>query len=261
MALTSNGTGPAVSVVCLSPQGPSNIGAIARVMSNFGLTDLVLVAPRCSVNEEARRAACHAAGVLERCRVVASLDELDHEFHALVGTSGNPALCVAGPVESPEGVLSQVAALPPASRVGLLFGPEDHGLGNRELKRCRWVIGIPTDPDYPSMNLSHAAAALLYEWSRIRSCPATPAARPLRQPVTNGQMEALFAHLRQVLLEARFLDPRSPERILYPLRRILWRAAPDHREWRILRGITRQIGWALAQARPVESEPEQSAED
>jgi tRNA/rRNA methyltransferase len=235
-----------IAVVCVRPQGSGNLGAIARVMMNFGFRDLVLVAPRCGIDEQAFRMACHAGDVLRDARTVDDLAVLDPEFQGYIGTCGRLDPSVHGELADPAALPALLSRMAPGSRLALLLGPEDHGLANEELKRCRWIVRIPADPAYPSLNIAQAAAVLLYELGgRGRPRPQPEAAVGL---ATAAEMEQLFAQLRRLLLDVGFLHRNNPERIMFPLRRLLFRAGPEEREVRILRGILRQLGWAFRQA-------------
>lgn len=237
---------PRPAVICLRIRGSRNLGAISRLMMNFGLTELVLADPRRPPGREARRTACHAWPVLERARIVKSLEDVLGEYTLLVGTSGkahHPALITT---VSPAAAAGPLRALPADTRPALLLGPEDHGLSNRELKLCRWIIQIPTHPDYPSMNISHAAAVVLYEWLGRTDGPAgEPAARPVT-PL--AEMEDFYRQLSRLLGGIGFLNRQNPAHIMYTLRRILARTGLDPRERKILLGIFRQAGWAWQQA-------------
>lgn len=235
-----------LSVVCLRPQGSANLGAIARVMMNFGFRDLILVNPRCAIDEQSFRMACHADAILRRARTVASLEELAPEFHAWIGTSGKTDACAHGEPLLPTEMAALVKQSAERQRLALLLGPEDHGLSNQELKMCRWIVRIPARPEYPSLNIAQAAAILLYELS-LRPVPSGPATPP-RPAATVADTEQFFGQLRTLLLDSGFLHRNNPERIMFVLRRIVQRAGPDAREIRILRGILRQLGWAFRQA-------------
>ena len=235
-----------LSVICIRPQGSANVGAIARVMANFGLDDLYLVAPECPIDAQSYRMACHGDGVLRRARVVDALEPLLPSFRGLIGTCGRIDSSAFGTPLSPAAAAAAVR--PPAVRdpLAVVLGPEDHGLSNEELKLCRWIVRIPTASRYASLNIAQAAAILLYELC-ARPGSETPAA-PRFRPATDAEMEAFYRHLRELLLDVGFLHADNPERIMFTLRRLLGRSGPDRRELKILRGIVRQAAWALGQA-------------
>lgn len=237
---------PRLSVICIRPQGSANIGAIARVMANFGLDDLYLVAPECPVDDQSYRMACHGDGVLRRARVVDALDPLLPRFHGLIGTCGRSDTSAFGTPHTPAAAAAAVRPLADRNPLAVVLGPEDHGLSNEELKLCRWIVRIPTASTYASLNIAQAAAILLYELCARPDSAAPPAV--LFRPASDAEMEAFYRQLRDLLLDVGFLHTDNPERIMYTLRRLLGRSGPDRRELKILRGIVRQAAWALEQA-------------
>jgi len=152
------------SVVLVEPLYGGNIGSIARLMMNFGLKDLVLVNPP-PLEKEARMMAVHAKSIMDNAWVVDDFSKLPGEYDclaamtAVVGTDSNSTRTPVLPED-----LS--TAFDTDARVALVFGREDRGLSNEEIKMCDIIVTIPTDPAYRSMNLSHAVAVILYELSR-----------------------------------------------------------------------------------------------
>jgi TrmH family RNA methyltransferase len=126
-------------------------------------------------------------------------------------------------------------------RVAILFGRERTGLTNEELDRCHYLVQIPSNPDYPSLNLAAAVQVIAYELCM--------AARTALSPVevdpdyaSAGQLEQFYAHLEQTLIELEFLDPENPRQLMRRLRRLFGRARPDQNEINILRGILSAAG-------------------
>jgi len=122
--------------------------------------------------------------------------------------------------------------------VALLFGRERYGLINEEIQRCHFLVNIPSNPEYSSLNIAQAVQIMAYELRMAAQGFADiELAPPDWQPVDDEQMERLFEHLEQTLLDIRFLNPRQPKRLLARLRRLFNRARPDQNEINILRGI------------------------
>ena len=217
-------------------------------MTNFGLERLLLVAPRCEMDDETWKMACHARHVLEAAETVDSLERVLPRFAYLAGTSGNVDLSSCAVPEEPGPVLGEILSAAGRGHLGLLFGPEDHGLGNQELKLCRWVVRIPTDHRNPSLNLSHAAAVLFAQLYRRCGLESRPPAPPRRDLAGVEELERLYRHLQEVLLDVGYLHENNPERIVYTFRRLLARAMPDRREVTILHGLLSQVDWALKQS-------------
>ncbi|NJE11349.1 RNA methyltransferase [Thermococcus sp. MAR1] len=155
-----------ISVVLVEPEGPANIGMVARTMKNFGFSRLVLVNP--NVTEESYSYAVHAVDVLEDALILESFEEALGLFDLAVGTTGKPG----------KSYIPERAPLMPwelgetlhgySGRVGLFFGRESIGLKNDEMAKLDFTVTIPTSEAYPVMNLAQSVAVILYELAKER---------------------------------------------------------------------------------------------
>jgi TrmH family RNA methyltransferase len=235
-----------IRVVLVRPKNPGNVGAVARAMKNMGLVDLVLVAPRAFRRSRAEVLAIHARDVLERARVVASLAEAVADCGRVFGTTCRPGAYrrrAANPREAAVEILEAACGNP----VALVFGPEDTGLSNEDLRLCDALVRIPSHADYPSLNVAQAAVVCFYEIFVARH-------RPLPEPVqlaTSAEVERLLERWKQALLAIGFLHEANPDRILFSLRRLLGRALLEKRDAAILLGIASQILWFAQGGREV----------
>ncbi len=143
---------------------------------------------------------------------------------------------------TPEQSATQALSQPGNGDVAFVFGREDRGLHTNELDLCHAFVTIPTDSDYPSMNLSHAVALFLYEL-RKQAVKASSLTRVNRIPAHASDVENMFQHMRRTLLAAEYLDPQNPDHILRAFRRMFGRSGLDDREVRILRGLWSRIDW------------------
>ncbi len=242
-------------VVLVRTQTAANIGAVARVMCNMGLSDLTLVDPRADPTDpQARQLATHGSSVLERCRVVADLGEAVSDCVFVAATSAR----TGGLYRRNKGVtlhalmprLLQALAAGPAA---LVFGPESVGLTNDEISRCHYLIHIPTAEDCPVLNLAQAVAICLYELRRTwlqQASPPLPAAGPA--PVA-GQ-ERMFAQLRQALEQIGFLYGDRADTLWHAMRHVLGRAQPTPGEVKLLMGLARQLRWFVEHGRTKPAE-------
>ncbi|MEM9567922.1 MAG: RNA methyltransferase [Cyanobacteria bacterium P01_E01_bin.34] len=244
-----------VRIVLVEPAGPLNVGAIARVMKNMGLSQLVLVNPHCCVrDDEAVRMAVHATDVLAGATVVNSLATALQDCREIVGTVGRTQ-----PMEfeigAPRTILPRIL-LPENSPAAVVFGPEDRGLNNQELGMCRRQIFIPTSDVYPSMNLAQAVGICAYEirqaaLSRQSDDPdanlfAAPGAGSSHSPskAPSQVLEGFYRQLEQVLLQIGYLYPHTAPRKLLKFRRLFDRAQLTLKDVALLRGVLRQLAWA-----------------
>ncbi|MEO1133509.1 MAG: RNA methyltransferase [Cyanobacteria bacterium J06639_1] len=242
-----------VRVVLVEPAGALNLGSIARVMKNMGVSDLWLVAPRCHPSDrEAVQMAVHAAEVLENARRVSSLAEAIAGCQWVVGTAGrlHPSDFAT---TSPREQLSQLVK---ANRVpgAIVFGPEDRGLNNRELAVCQHHVTIPSSDSYPSLNLAQAVGICLYEL-RMACLTALPVLPNSGDTVPADVMEGFYGHLEALLLKIGYLHPHTAQRKLEKFRRLFNRARLTKPEVALLRGVVRQLGWAYEQPNPNQPKP------
>ena len=222
-------------IVLVNTSHPGNIGATARAMKNMGLEHLCLVSPQHYPSAEATARASGADDLLARASCYASLDEALHDATLVIGTS---ARCRTLPVPmlDPRACAELTMAQADSRRVAVVFGCERTGLSNDELDRCHYLVQIPSNPDYPSLNLAAAVQVIAYE---LRLAAGTAALVPQgeRDYASAGQLEQFYAHLEQTLIELEFLDPENPRQLMRRLRRLFGRARPDQNEINILRGI------------------------
>ena len=228
-----------VRIVLVETSLAANIGAAARAMLTMGLTRLVLVAPRHFPHADATALADGAAQVLADARVVATLDD------ALAGAAMSIALTArarryAGRVLALRDAAREAAQRAGEDDVAFVFGTEMSGLTNAQVLRCTDVATIAANPRYASLNL--AAAVQLASWE-LRMAAHDGDVAPARRfaAATHDEIEALYAHAERTLAALRFYDPARPRRLMTRLRRLFARAALEHEEANLLRGILARI--------------------
>ena len=229
-------------VVLVRPHYPGNVGAAARAMRNFGLRDLVLVDPACDLaHADARALAVRGVDILDAARVVPTLPDAVADCGVVLVTSGETGGLVrkgfwGTPEEKLPALLDGLAHGPAA----LVFGPEPHGLTAAEVAVGHGSIFIPADPDYPSLNLSHAVTVCLYEL-RLQWLSRVPTAAPNEAVATFAEQERAFDHLRAGLTAVRFLWDFRSDGKFHVLRQLLTRAKPTRKEVLTLHGLAKQL--------------------
>ncbi|WP_332881217.1 RNA methyltransferase [Bacterioplanes sanyensis] len=240
----------AIDVVMVETTHAGNLGAAARAMKNMGLSQLVLVNPQASIDDEAIARASRADDILHQARIVPSLTEALANASLVVGTSAR-SRHIPWPLLSPRELGARVAsALPAGNRIALVFGRESNGLSNDELQLCHLHVHIPTDADYSSLNVAQAIQLLCYEMRLAVSGEELTSHQawgvewdyPL---ATHEQLDGMLRHLEQTLVDIDFLDPNTPKQLMTRLRRLYQRAAPDQMEINMLRGMLAQINKRL----------------
>lgn len=229
-----------IRIVLVGTQHPGNIGSAARAMKTMGLSQLVLVAPQRYPDPEAIALAAGAEDVLNHARVVSTTAEALEGCTYVVGTSSR-ARSVALPEFTPRVAAEQLLVKSQQSPVALLFGPERTGLLNQDLQLCHACVLIPSNPEYPSLNLAAAVQILSYE-IRLQSLhylAAEPKAlgAAVEPPASFEQMERLFAHLIEFMDDVDFHKGKPAEMVIQRIRRLFLKANLDEREIKILRGL------------------------
>ncbi|WP_373538440.1 RNA methyltransferase [Chamaesiphon sp.] len=237
-----------IRIVLVEPAGALNIGSIARVMKNMGLTQLVIVNPQCEVRgEEATRMAVHAIDLLLTAQIVPDLPTaLQGCTRVIATTARNRA--IPTPLETPRQALPWLVES--TQPTALLFGREDSGLTNAELKYAGRYLSIPVGSEYSSLNLAQAVAVCAYELQLCASeiAPDLPNVQLESDVAPVELLEGYYQQLEILLLEIGYLFPHTAAHRMEKLRRIYNRAQLSHNEVALLRGILRQVNWAIETA-------------
>ena len=238
-----------IQVVLVNPSHPGNIGAVARAMKNMGLHHLVLVAPRKFPDPEAQWRAASAVDIIDNARVVETLDEAIGDSQFIVGTSARERR-IPWPVQDARLTAARIVERSVQEKVSILFGREDSGLNNEELRRCNLHCHIPTHPDYESLNLSMAVQIVCYEIRMAElegTLPSNEDSHWENPFATSKDMEYFYQHLEETLVELEFLNPAAPKQLMTRLRRLYSRVRLDDMEVQILRGILKETRRVIRQ--------------
>ena len=235
-----------VRVVLVRPQFAGNLGSVARVMKNFGLTDLVLVAPVADpASTGATMMAVHAADVLANARIVPTFVDAVADCGLVIATSGEVGgLVRRGFWGTPEEQTPAVLDAIENSLTAIIFGPEPSGLTAAEVAACHGMMFIPADPGYPSLNLAQAVAVVAYELRRqwLKRGPAdVPLPGSADAPATFHEQEILFERLRKSLAAVRFLWDHRADGLFHVIRHVIARARPTLKELKVLHGLAGQL--------------------
>ena len=146
-----------ISIIFVEPEGSGNIGSLARVMKNFGFDKLVLVKPPELDNNETRMMAMHAYDLIEKARIFPTFKDAIKDFDHVIGTTA--CLCRHKNIAPLKSFLKK----PIPDNAAIVFGRESTGLTNEEKELCEQLITIPANKKYSTLNVTHAAAIVLYE--------------------------------------------------------------------------------------------------
>jgi TrmH family RNA methyltransferase len=233
-----------VVVVLVEPQELVNVAHAVRAMKNFGLRDLRLVAPAEYDAYRVEGIAHQTRDILGRVRQFETLDEAVADCTHVVGFTarGRRAKRIT---QRPRDAAAEILALAAEDDqlVALLFGREDKGLTNEQLDRCHRMVTIPSDEDYPSLNLSHAVVVMAYELALAAGANSRPvkAARRVADPAAREELERLFVDAERALRTIDFFKTRNVEHVMRTVRDLAHRVPLDEREAKLLRAISIEV--------------------
>lgn len=226
-------------VILDRPQLAENIGAVARVMANFGLSELRLVAPRDGWPQD--RAFASASGAdwpLEGARVFGTVAEAVGDLELVFAATARPR-DMQIEVTTPRGAAARLSQARDAGlRSGLLFGAERAGLETADIALAQAIVTIPIDPKFHSLNLAQAVAVLAYEHRLTVDDAPPPKFRAPEAPAAGAALLGLFEHLEAELeTSGFFFPPENRASMVRNLRVALGRARFTDQEVRTLRGV------------------------
>ena len=257
-AMSDNAAQPVI--ILTRPQMGENIGAAARAMLNFGLTEMRLVAPRDGwPNPRAVAMASGAAGeVLDRARVFPTLAEaMEGITFAFATTARGREL--TKPIFTPATATAHGRAeIAEGGRVAFIFGPERAGLENDDIARANAILTVPVNPDFPSLNLGQCVLLVGYEWARLKQEVAPEVMTFARTEYAQiHEIEALSRHFEDRLEDAGFFFPEAKAPGMKVSLRNMWSRLPlTSAEVRTFHGMLRQIAFKLRQQAAEDRDPE-----
>lgn len=223
---------------------PGNVGSVARAMKTMGFSDLYLVNPRhpdVQAHPDAIAMASGAQDILEKAIVVDSVQT------ALKGCQMAAAVSArlrefSPPVIDPREFALQLSQ-PETGLAALVLGNERTGLPNDIVEKCNYLVNIPANPAYSSLNLAQAVQVLAYEcrYSHLGKV-STDREAGFKDDLANlAEIDAMFAHLEQGLIAIRFINPASPKKLMSRLKRLFSRTQLEVEEVNILRGMAKKM--------------------
>lgn len=229
-----------IAIVLCRPKYGGNIGSVARVAMNMGIERIIVAEPAGVNMADARRMATHfASPLLDRIEYFPTLGEALSGFQWIVGTTSKLGKG-RRPAIHPRQAAEEIISLSRDNQVALLFGAEDDGLTNEDLRCCHSFVTIPADRKFSSLNLSHAVMIVCYELFIARMGADRPFAPPL---ACSEELEGMYGQLRDLLIEADFLKRKDPDQQMRYLRRFFSRTRLTSQDVQVIRGVCRQIQW------------------
>ena len=233
-----------LKIILVEPNGPINVGSIARLCSNFNVSELRVVSPNCDIyGLDSKKMAMKGISYLNNCMVYESLNNALLDCDLVLATYGRISISKKEQQCSLEEVSQWISNFKNIKNLAIMFGREDRGLSNDELLLAHKVFTIETNNN-PSLNLSHAVSIVLYEFCKklnhknIKNKKDIYLANPL-------YVENTFKDLAKLLLKIGYLLPHTSKNKINKFKKYILKAETSKKELDILRGIIHQINWAL----------------
>lgn len=228
-----------IAIVLHRPQIPENIGAVARAAANMGLSRLILVSPKnCDLTRVLKTATLAVADLVENMELFSDLPTALQSFSYIVGTTARTG-GQRRQLQTPREIAAKLVPICRNNAAALLFGPEDRGLTNAQLRYCHSVVTIPTST-FSSLNLAQAVMILCYE---LRLAGVPPVNQFIPRLATRRELDGMYEHLKETFLKINFINTENPDYWMQNVRRFFSRVGLQARDVKIIRGICRQIDW------------------
>ena len=228
-------------IVLVETSHPGNIGAAARAMKNMMMSELCLVSPKIFPSADATSRASGADDILSSAIVYDSLQEAVSDCQVVLGASARDRTISWPELTARECADKFVSSAESTAKIALVFGRENSGLKNHELDLCHYLLRIPCNSKYSSLNLAAAVQVVCYELfvASGQKVESKIGDKDEESLATMKQMDLFYEHLQQTLADIGFLHVDKSQSIMRRLRRVFNRIALDTKELDILRGILR----------------------
>lgn len=243
----------APAIILVNPQLGENIGAAARVMGNFGLTDLRIVAPRDGWPNP--RARPMSAGAFDenvvKATLVDTLEEAVADLNYVMATTARPR-GVVKPVTDARGAADKAAVY--GRRAGVVFGPEAAGLSNDHIALSDIIVTYPVNKDFSSLNLAQAVGVFCHAWA-ARGEGRTAEFEGMGEPAQREDLIRMLEHLEDELHASGFFHPASKTQLMTQnIRNAFTRAQWTEQEVRTFRGAIKAL--AHGRGRSLKTDPD-----
>lgn len=227
-----------VTIVLHQPRFSENIGAAARAIKNMGIRNLIVVSPKnCDLSTVLKMATHAAIDVVEEMDVSDDLKKALAPFHYVVGTTARLG-GIRRSVQSPPSLAKHLVPISQNNRIAILFGPEDKGLSNEEIRLCHSLVNIPTS-EFSSINLAQAVMILCYELHAA----GVERSEYIPRLASRWELDGMYEQVKDILVRINYINPENPDYWMDKIRHFFTRFQLRAREVGIIRGICRQIDW------------------
>ena len=234
-----------LKVILVEPNGPLNVGSVARLCSNFEVEELRIVSPKCDIfSSEAKKMALKGQKYLYHCKIFDDLKKAIFDCDLVLASCGRIDVSKDSFFESSEDIFNWVLSYKKINNLAIIFGREDRGLTNDELLLANKTFNIPTSQNNPSLNLSHAVSIVLYELNKSSKGNINKELEVFNL-ASSKQIHDSFVEIEEMLLGIGYLLKHTSRVKISKFKNYISRANTSAHELNVLRGIVHQINWFL----------------
>ena len=234
-----------LKVILVEPNGPLNVGSVARLCSNFEVDELRIVSPKCNIFcLESKKMALKGQKFLEHCKIFDNLEEAIFDCDLVLASCGRIEVSKDAFFESSEDIFNWTLSFKKINNLAIIFGREDRGLTNSELLLANKTFNIPTSQNNPSLNLSHAVSIVLYELNKSSRRNFNKDLEVFNL-ASSKQIHDSFLEIEEMLLRVGYLLKHTSRAKISKFKNYISRANTSMHEMNVLRGIVHQINWFL----------------
>ena len=234
-----------LKVILVEPNGPLNVGSVARLCSNFEVDELRIVSPKCDISSlEAKKMALKGQKFLNNCKIFNNLEKAIFDCDLVLATCGRIDIDKDSLFESSEDIFNWTISFKKIKNLAIIFGREDKGLTNSELLLANKTFYIPTSQNNPSLNLSHAVSIVLYELNKSFKRNFKNELKVFNL-ASSKQIHDSFVEIEEMLLKIGYLLKHTSRAKISKFKSYILRANTSMHEINVLRGIVHQINWFL----------------
>ena len=234
-----------LKVILVEPNGPLNVGSVARLCSNFEVDELRIISPKCNIHSlEAKKMALKGQKFIDNCRIFDNLENAIFDCDLVLASCGRIDVSKDSFFESSEDIFNWTISFKKINNLAIIFGRENSGLTNDELLLANKTFNIPTSKNNPSLNLSHAVSIALYELNKSSK-------RNFNQELevfnlaSSKLIHDSFLEIEELLLEVGYLLKHTSKAKIRKFKKYILRANTSMHEINVLQGIVHQIKWFL----------------
>ena len=234
-----------LKIILVEPNGPINVGSVARLCSNFEVEELRIVSPKCDIfSLEAKKMALKGQKYLDHCKLFDNLENAIFDCDLVIASCGRIDVSKDSFFDSSENVFNWISTFKNINNLAIIFGREDRGLTNYELLLANKTFNISTSRNNPSLNLSHAVSIVLHELNKTSKRNSNNELKVFNL-ASSKQIHDLFEEIEEMLLQVGYLLKHTSRAKIRKFKNYISRANTSMHELNILRGIVHQISWFL----------------